>query len=124
MPFTLRLVGAIGFVTIALTAQAQKTATATDTVYYNAAAERLPTRVGAVRGIVTTPTATGGMVQHIYDSRGRRLELIPYSDQQGKVREGIALSWYPTGEPRGRRQYRAGQLEGQFQLFYPDGTVR
>lgn len=105
-----------------LAAQAQKSPT--DTVYYNAAAERLPTHAGAVRGIVTKPTAAGGMVQHIYNVEGHRLELIPYSDKDGKVREGMALSWYATGELKGRRVYRSGQLQGQFQVFYPDGTLR
>lgn len=102
---------------------AQKVAAA-DTVYYAATAERLPSRVGAVRGIVTIPTAAGGMVQHIYSMDGHRLELIPYADKAGKVREGVALSWFPAGELKGRRAYRAGQLEGQLQMFYPDATVR
>jgi hypothetical protein len=105
-------------------AQAQKAPSPTDTIYYSAAAERLPSRVGAVRSIVTKPTAAGGMVQHIYNTSGHQLELIPYSDKEGKMREGIALSWFPSGELKGRRVYRAGQLEGQLQVYHPDGTLR
>ncbi|MBO2011152.1 energy transducer TonB [Hymenobacter negativus] len=106
-----------------MAAQSQKTASPIDTVYYNAAAERLPSRVGAARGIVTEPTATG-MVQHIYNTTGHQLEQIPYSDKEGKVREGVALSWYPSGQLRGSRMYREGQLEGQMQAYYPNGTLR
>ncbi|MDO7852648.1 energy transducer TonB [Hymenobacter convexus] len=113
----------VALVAAPLAAVAQNAPSA-DTIYYNAAAECLPTRAGAVRSIVTTPTAAGGMVQHVFNRSGRRLEQIPYSDKAGKMREGMALSWYPGGELKGRRVYRAGQLEGQLQAYYPDGTLR
>jgi hypothetical protein len=95
-----------------------------DTIYYNATADRLPSRIGAVRGIVTTPTPTGGIIQNIYTIEGHHLEQIPYSDKEGKVREGMATSWYVGGEMKGRRMYRNGLLDGPVQVFYPDGTLR
>ena len=115
---------ALGILTAAPAMAQSAKGTATDTVYYSATAERMPSRVGAARGIVTKPTATGGTVQSIYDAAGHRLEQIPYSDQAGKVREGIAWSWYPTGELKGRRAYHNGELDGQLSAYYPDGTVR
>jgi hypothetical protein len=95
-----------------------------DTAYYNSYGERLSSRVGAMRRVVVTPTPAGGMVHRIYDLEGHCLEQIPYADKAGKVRDGLALKWFASGEVKGRRLYRDGQLNGQLQLYYLDGTVQ
>jgi hypothetical protein len=105
-------------------ARAQQSGAKTDTLYYDATAQLLPSRAGAVRLIVTTARPTGGVSQKIFAANGRLLEQISYADAQARTREGLALSWFPTGELRGRRTYKAGQVEGQLLLYHPGGALQ
>lgn len=107
-----------------LAAQAQQIVAKADTAYYDAKAERLSSRVGAVRCIVNEPALGGGVVQKISTAKGQLLERIPYADAEAKVRDGLAMSWFPTGEVKQRRTYRAGQLTGQLLQYYRDGTLQ
>ncbi|GAA4023655.1 hypothetical protein GCM10022409_04400 [Hymenobacter glaciei] len=97
---------------------------AADTAFYNASAQPLRSRAGAVRLIVTTPASKGGVIQRIYNANRVLLEEVPYSDTETKIREGVALRWAASGELRGRRTYRAGQLEGQAVTYFPGGTIQ
>lgn len=108
----------------ALPASALPPTAVADTVFYTASAKQLPSRVGAVRFIVTTPTLTGGVVQRIFNAHGAMLEQVPYADADAKTREGIALEWLPSGDLKGRRIYKTGQLDGQAVLYYPNGTIK
>ena len=95
-----------------------------DTAFYDASAQQLHSRAGAVRFIVTTAAPSGGVTQRIYAANGALLELVPYADAQAKTREGAALRWFGTGELRGRRVYKAGQLEGQAVIYYHAGNIQ
>ncbi|UOQ51806.1 toxin-antitoxin system YwqK family antitoxin [Hymenobacter cellulosivorans] len=114
------------FSTLPCAAHAQHLAAPSDTIFYDATAERLPTRTGAVRFIITVtqPTGGGGVLQKIYAANGTLLEQIPYADAQAKKREGVALKVFGNGEIRSRRTNRNGQLEGQLQLFYLNGNLQ
>jgi hypothetical protein len=98
--------------------------TKVDTVYYGSKAQRLPSRAGASRYITTEAQPGGGVLQKIYALNGHQLEQIPYADAQATTREGLATSWFPTGELKGRRTYKAGQVDGQLLQFYTDGTLQ
>ncbi|GAA3961986.1 energy transducer TonB [Hymenobacter antarcticus] len=95
-----------------------------DTVFYDAKAQQLRSRVGAVRLIVTTAVPAGGIIQRIYAPNGALLESVPYADAQAMKRQGAALRWFASGEMRGRRTYKAGQLEGQAVVYYSGGTIQ
>ena len=105
-------------------AWAQAAVAKADTTYYSAKGQPLPSRAGAARLVATQAAPIGGVVQRIYNRAGALLEQIPYADAQAQTRAGIAQSWLPTGELKGRRTYKAGQLEGQLLLYYPDGTLQ
>ncbi|UOQ71039.1 TonB family protein [Hymenobacter cellulosilyticus] len=108
-----------------LAVHAQRKNTPSDTIFYDATAERLPSRAGAVRFIITSAQPTGGgVVQKIYAANGTLLEQIPYVDAQAKKREGVALKVFSSGAIRSRRTYRNGQLDGQLQLFYLNGNLQ
>lgn len=95
-----------------------------DTVFYGPSARQLPSRAGAVRYITSTGRPDGGVLQKTYALSGALLEQIAYADAQASTREGVALSWYPSGEFKGRRTYKDGLVEGQSLLFYQDGTLQ
>ena len=115
---------ACGLGLLAGPANARPPQASSDTAFYNATAQRLPSRIGAIRFIVTVPAATGGFVQRIYNARGALLEQVPYADAESKSRDGVALRWSASGELRGRRMYKDGVLEGQAVTFYPGGTIQ
>ena len=115
---------AFGLSLLALPVSALPLSAVADTVFYTASAKQLPSRVGAVRFIVSTPGLSGGVVERIFNAHGALLEQVPYADADAKTREGIALQWLPSGDLKGRRAYKNGQLDGQAVLHYPNGTIK
>jgi len=115
---------ASGLALLAWPSNARPLAATADTAFYNATAQRLPSRAGAIRLIVTVPTPAGGFVQRIYNASGALLEQVPYADAESKTREGVAFRWSAAGDLRGRRMYKSGLLEGQVITYYPGGMIQ